>query len=135
MYCRTCGKKLMENAEVCVNCGCKPLIGRAYCQNCGAKTIERQELCTQCGARLKSTMTVAQKKETAENAIVKIIGTVLLVFGCLVMIGFLINGFLALTADYLYEQMDSLSSAGTCALVGVPCIAGGIALRKKAKRT
>lgn len=53
MYCRTCGNKLHENAEVCVNCGCNPLAGKSYCQNCGAKTIEQQELCTQCGVRLE----------------------------------------------------------------------------------
>lgn len=134
MYCRTCGKNLMENAVVCVHCGCKPLTGRAYCQNCGAKTIERQELCTQCGARLKSAMTLDQKKNIAENAAAKIIGTVLLAFGCLMIIGLLINVFFALTTNYFYEQMDSLSSAGRCAIIGAPCIAGGIALRKKAKR-
>lgn len=53
MYCRTCGSKPNENAEVCVNCGCNPLAGKSYCQNCGAKTIEQQELCTQCGVRLE----------------------------------------------------------------------------------
>lgn len=53
MYCRTCGNKLNENAEVCVNCGCNPLAGKSHCQNCGAKTIEQQELCTQCGVRLE----------------------------------------------------------------------------------
>lgn len=134
MYCRTCGKQLVENAEICVSCGCKPLIGKAYCQNCGAKTIERQELCTQCGARLKSAMTFDQKKKTAENAVAKIIATVLLGFGCLMMIGFLINVFFAITSDYPYKQVDSLVSAGRCAVIGVPCIAGGIALRKKSKR-
>lgn len=134
MYCRTCGKKLADHAEICVNCGCKPFIGRVYCQNCGAETIERQELCTQCGAWLRSTMTPEQKRKSVENAVAKIIGTVLLVFGCLVMVGFFINVFFALTTEYLYDQLDSFSSAGTCAFVGVPCIAGGIALRQKAKR-
>lgn len=129
MYCRTCGKKLVENAEVCVSCGCKPLIGKSYCQNCGAKTIERQELCTQCGARMKSTMTLDQKKKTAENVIVKIVGTALLAIGCLLMVACLIN------AALISSEASRIIYAGRCALIGVPCLAGGIALRKKAKRT
>ncbi len=129
MYCRTCGSKLAENAEVCVKCGCKPLIGKAYCQNCGAKTIEQQELCTQCGARLKSTMTMAQKKKTAENVVVKIIGTVLLVFGCILMIACVINTAL------IQSEPSRIIYAGRCALIGAPCLIGGIALRKKAKRS
>lgn len=62
MYCRTCGSKVDENAEVCINCGCKPLTGKAYCQNCGAKTIEQQELCTQCGVRLQSAISGKNNK-------------------------------------------------------------------------
>ncbi|WP_285824056.1 hypothetical protein [Schaedlerella arabinosiphila] len=54
MYCRTCGNKINDNAEICVMCGCKPLIGKSYCQNCGADTTEQQEMCTNCGARLKT---------------------------------------------------------------------------------
>ena len=42
MYCRTCGNKINDNAEICVKCGCKPLIGKSYCQNCGADTTEQQ---------------------------------------------------------------------------------------------
>lgn len=53
MYCRTCGNKMNDNAEICVKCGCRPLIGREFCQVCGAPTTERQELCIKCGSMLK----------------------------------------------------------------------------------
>ncbi|MCD6176492.1 MAG: TM2 domain-containing protein [Candidatus Cloacimonetes bacterium] len=56
MFCRNCGKEVPENAEVCVNCGMKPLMGKKFCQNCGAETKENQEVCTKCGVKLKSSM-------------------------------------------------------------------------------
>ncbi|MDP8268093.1 MAG: TM2 domain-containing protein [Candidatus Tenebribacter davisii] len=56
MFCRNCGKDVPENAEVCVNCGMKPLMGKKFCQNCGAETKENQEVCTKCGVKLKSSM-------------------------------------------------------------------------------
>ena len=56
MFCRNCGKEVPENAEVCVNCGMKPLMGKKFCQNCGAETEENQEVCTKCGVKLKSSM-------------------------------------------------------------------------------
>ena len=56
MFCRNCGKDVPENAEVCVNCGMKPLMEKKFCQNCGAETKENQEVCTKCGVKLKSSM-------------------------------------------------------------------------------
>ena len=56
MFCRNCGKDVPENAEVCVNCGMKPLMEKKFCQNCGAETEENQEVCTKCGVKLKSSM-------------------------------------------------------------------------------
>ncbi len=53
MYCRICGSSLREKAEICVNCGCKPLNGNEHCQECGTKTTEKQEMCVKCGCRLK----------------------------------------------------------------------------------
>ena len=56
MFCRNCGKEVAENAEVCVSCGMKPLMGKKFCQNCGAETKENQEVCTKGGVKLKSSM-------------------------------------------------------------------------------
>ncbi len=53
MFCRTCGKEVPENAEICLNCGAKPLAGNKYCQNCGAETNPKAVICVKCGAKLK----------------------------------------------------------------------------------
>ena len=68
MYCRTCGNKINDNAEICVKCGCKPLIGKSYCQNCGADTTEQQEMCTNCGSRLK---TIVNNDPIMENILLE----------------------------------------------------------------
>lgn len=52
MHCRTCGAEVAENAEICMKCGVKPLVGVRFCQNCGAETIATQEICVKCGVRL-----------------------------------------------------------------------------------
>lgn len=52
MYCRECGNPVNENAEICTNCGVRPLNGHNYCQACGAETRIEQEFCIQCGAKL-----------------------------------------------------------------------------------
>lgn len=54
MYCRTCGNKLNDGADVCMNCGCVPQKGHSYCQNCGAETTENQDICVKCGCKLKN---------------------------------------------------------------------------------
>lgn len=54
MYCRNCGKEINNNAEVCVNCGFKPLSEKNFCQECGAETKSKQEICVKCGVRLKN---------------------------------------------------------------------------------
>lgn len=77
MYCRTCGSKLDENAEVCTECGCKPLAGKSYCQNCGVKTLEQQELCTQCGVQLKSATSGESKKPISMIQAILIIALVI----------------------------------------------------------
>ncbi len=63
MYCRNCGKEVAENAEVCINCGVKPLMGKKFCQNCGAETQPNQEICIKCGVKLKSSTAVGTKSK------------------------------------------------------------------------
>jgi RNA polymerase subunit RPABC4/transcription elongation factor Spt4 len=54
MYCRNCGKEVNEKAEICVNCGVRPLAEKKFCQECGVVTNPNQELCIKCGVRLKT---------------------------------------------------------------------------------
>jgi hypothetical protein len=57
MFCRNCGKEVRENAEICVNCGVRPLAERGFCQECGVETKPNQELCIKCGCRLRTDVT------------------------------------------------------------------------------
>ena len=52
MYCRTCGNKMNDNAEICVKCGVKRNVGADYCQVCGARTTASMTNCKKCGAKL-----------------------------------------------------------------------------------
>jgi hypothetical protein len=69
MFCRSCGKQVADNAEICMSCGVKPLNATNFCQSCGASTTSEQELCVKCGVRLKTlqqdTGTSTRSKQTA----------------------------------------------------------------------
>ena len=78
MYCRTCGSKVNDNAEICVKCGCKPLVGKDFCQVCGTKTNTQQQVCAKCGSKLKSIMTTAQIKNKGTKTGLKLIGNTLI---------------------------------------------------------
>ena len=52
MFCRNCGKDVVETAEICPSCGAKPLAGKVFCPSCGAPTTAITEMCTKCGTRL-----------------------------------------------------------------------------------
>jgi TM2 domain-containing membrane protein YozV len=52
MYCRNCGKEVLDQAVVCVNCGVNPKSGGNYCHNCGAETNPAAEVCIKCGVKL-----------------------------------------------------------------------------------
>jgi ribosomal protein L40E len=54
VYCRNCSKEVAGNAEVCIQCGSKPLAGTKYCQNCGAETSANAEVCIKCGVKLQA---------------------------------------------------------------------------------
>jgi len=59
MFCRNCGKDVVETAEICPSCGAKPLAGKQFCPACGAPTTTLTEMCTKCGTRLAATAGVA----------------------------------------------------------------------------
>jgi len=52
MFCRNCGKELLETAEICPHCGAKPLAGIGFCQACGAPITPLTEICMKCGTRV-----------------------------------------------------------------------------------
>jgi len=52
MFCRNCGKEVVEGAVVCPSCGFPPNKGRNFCQNCGAETDKNAIVCTKCGVKL-----------------------------------------------------------------------------------
>ncbi len=52
MFCRSCGKELDDKAELCPECGIKPLQGGKFCNNCGLETKPEAEFCVKCGGKL-----------------------------------------------------------------------------------
>ena len=62
MYCRECGNGVKDNADICTNCGVRPLNSTNYCQSCGTKTNEKQELCVNCGVGLHSAISSPNDK-------------------------------------------------------------------------
>ena len=64
MYCRECGAEVRDNAEICPNCGVRPLNGNNHCQTCGATTRPEQEVCTNCGVRLAKKSEIKQDEAT-----------------------------------------------------------------------
>ncbi|MBO4407418.1 MAG: TM2 domain-containing protein [Clostridia bacterium] len=66
MYCRNCGKEMVEGAAVCTNCGVAAGNGTAYCPNCGAETVPGAAVCTNCGTALSAAVSgEAKSKMTA----------------------------------------------------------------------
>lgn len=51
MYCRNCAAQLADNAEYCIKCGQRPLMGTRFCQSCGAEVAPNAEVCVKCGVR------------------------------------------------------------------------------------
>ena len=54
MFCRNCGKELIDKAVACVGCGMDPHDGTAHCPACGVVTKDKQIMCTSCGVALKA---------------------------------------------------------------------------------
>ena len=52
MFCRSCGKELSPQAELCMSCGVRPPNGDRFCQSCGTEVVPAAEICVKCGARL-----------------------------------------------------------------------------------
>lgn len=53
MFCRNCGAELLQNANICTQCGVPAGQGRHFCPNCDAPTDELAVVCIKCGCSLK----------------------------------------------------------------------------------
>ena len=131
MYCRTCGSKMNDNAEICVKCGVKRNVGSDFCQVCGAKTLANMTNCKKCGAKLMKAMSSAQIKKKAVSKGKKTIGNILLVLGVILLIAMIANTFVGFTSRSTYSSMNSLAAAGRCAVLGGLFTGFGIRFRKK----
>jgi len=85
VFCRNCGKELVGNPEVCVNCGIKPLAGTSFCNGCGTPTTPLAEICVKCGIRLAQPVVASQTGMPIAAGILSIIAGVLgLILGLIV---------------------------------------------------
>ena len=131
MYCRTCGNKMNDNAEICVKCGVKRNVGADYCQVCGARTTASMTNCKKCGAKLMKAMSSAQVKKKAVSKGKKTLGTVLLVIGIILLIATVVNLGMGFTSRSDYQTVQHLGAAGRCAVLGGLFTGFGIRFRKK----
>lgn len=118
MYCRTCGNKMNDNAELCVKCGVRRNVGTDYCQVCGQRTLASMTNCKSCGAKLMRGMSTSQMKTAAVNTGKKTLGTVLLGIGTILLVvavGCLIVGIMSFNSR---SGGDLLSAAFRCSAFG-----------------
>lgn len=131
MYCRTCGNKMNDNAEICVKCGVRRNVGTDFCQVCGSKTLANMTNCKKCGAKLMRAMSSSQMKKKAVSKGKKAFGTILLVLGIILLIAMTANLVAGATTSSTYSSMSSFSAAGRCAVLGGLFTGFGVRLRKK----
>ena len=135
MYCRICGNKVNDKAEICVKCGCRPLSGKDFCQNCGARTLAQQAVCTKCGIGLKYFDTVNKSRGTSENTALKIIGFGL-IGSSLFFIAFAIwnLGVFIIDLQYgYYESAEHVGYAIRCLVIGLIFFIPGRICKKKSR--
>lgn len=131
MYCRTCGNKMNDNAELCVKCGVKKNVGTEYCQVCGTRTTANMTACNKCGAKLLTAMSSTQIKKKAVSTGKKTLGTVLLVLGIILLFIVVANTFVGFMTGGLHSAIENLSDVNMCTIFGCFFIGIGTQLRKK----
>ena len=52
MFCKNCGAQMMDNAVVCVKCGCQRGVGVNFCPNCGNPVTPGAAVCLHCDIAL-----------------------------------------------------------------------------------
>lgn len=74
MFCRNCGKDVVDTAEFCPQCGARPLAGTGFCSACGSQTTALSEMCTKCGTRLRGAAPAAAPAPSVGNQFVAATG-------------------------------------------------------------
>ena len=74
MFCRNCGKELVDSPRICLGCGAKPLAGSSFCSSCGAPTDPLAEICVKCGVTLGK----AEAREISHSS--RLVATLLCLF-------------------------------------------------------
>lgn len=62
MFCKNCGKEVMQNAVICVGCGVKVGDGVNFCMNCGNQIAPNANVCTTCGCATNNILPGTQRK-------------------------------------------------------------------------
>lgn len=79
MFCRDCGKELIETPEIRVNCGTKPLARNNFCPVCGVNTDPQAEICMKCGAGLVEA--VAEESSSKSRRAITLLAFFIGIFG------------------------------------------------------
>lgn len=131
MYCRTCGNKMNDNAEICVKCGVKRNIGTEYCQVCGSNTTDKMQYCEKCGAKLMRSYTTDQMQEKVLDTGKRTFGTILLAIGFIFIFAMIANFCTSCMETNRYSSYDSISTGIRCAIFAGLFIVVGKRLRNR----
>lgn len=131
MYCRTCGNKMNDNAEICVKCGVRKNVGIDFCQVCGTRTTAEMAHCGKCGAKLMKAMSSSQAKKKAATNGKKALGIIFLIVGLILVIATLINIGVVFTTRSRYGVESHTYMAIRCAILSSIFLIVGRMISKK----
>ena len=106
-YCTHCGKQLLDEAVLCVGCGCdvRKVRGVAseqpkkFCNYCGTEVLQDAVVCTNCGCPLEARF---------KGKALQLASKILMVVTC---VGILVGSIVMLTLSLVFAQI-----ANTCDL-------------------
>lgn len=76
MYCKNCGKPMVNEAVVCVSCGVPKGVGANFCWNCAAQCNPMAAVCTNCGVQLDSVGGLSDKSKMVAGLLGIFLGSV-----------------------------------------------------------
>lgn len=76
MYCKNCGKPMVNEAVVCVSCGVPKGVGANFCWNCAAQCNPMAAVCTNCGVQLNSVGGLSDKSKMVAGLLGIFLGSV-----------------------------------------------------------
>ena len=106
-FCQKCGKELMDEAVICVGCGCpvsqtaniQPATPKKFCTHCGKEVPEQATVCMNCGCPVTSaapngpTIAKRQYKHNLDAIIYSVLGVLSIVL-------LLVESFCTLDSQY-----------------------------------